>query len=82
MYFQAPSSETTVPENGTASTSESAACSETSADGQQGRSRISQAEDGLSLDSSSAEAVRFQAEVVSLIDKVSAQARCAPMLIC
>lgn len=70
--FQVPSTETSSASN-TSAASESgcATSSEPSPNGQQGRARISQAEAGLTLDSSApAEAVQFQAEVISSIDKV------------
>ena len=70
--FQVPSTETSSASNTSAAgESGSATSSEPSPNGQQGRARISQAEAGLTLDSSAiAEAMQFQAEVISSIDKV------------
>lgn len=71
--FQVTSTETSSASNTSAAgESGSATSSEPSPNGQQGHARISQAEAGLMLDSSSAlaEAVQFQAEVISSIDKV------------
>ena len=70
--IQVPSTETSSASNTSAAgESGSATSSEPSPNGQQGRARISQAEAGLTLDSSApAEAVQFQAEVISSIDKV------------
>ena len=65
--FQIPSTET----SSAPGESGSATSSEPSPNGQQGRARISQAEAGLTLDSSApAEAEQFQAEVISSIDQV------------
>ena len=72
-FLQVPSTETApASDSGTSSSSALPGCSESSTDNQQGRGRISQAEAGLTLEGSSApaEAVQFQAEVISSIDKV------------
>ena len=71
--FQVPSTETSSASNTSAAgESGSATSSEPSPNGQQGHTRTSQAEAGLKVDSSSmlAEAVQFQAKVISSIDKV------------
>ncbi len=68
-----PSTDTaTTSDSGAVSSAASPECSGSSVDSQQGRGRISQAEAGLTLEDSSApaEAVQFQAEIISSIDKV------------
>ena len=72
-FLQVPSTDTaTTSDSGAVSSAASSGCSEASADSQQGRGRISQAEAGLTLEdiSAPAEAVQFQAEIISSIDKV------------